>query len=83
MLSRGRSTGFILEGFPQNTEEVEYMMERQLLPDVVVVMEVELSQVQKRLLPLYLKKWQVQHDQLEIQRSILYNLRKKNRVSQQ
>lgn len=82
MLSRGRSTGFILEGFPQNTEEVEYMMERQLLPDVVVVMEVELSQVQKRLLPLYLKKWQVQHDQLEIQRSILYNLRKKNRVSQ-
>lgn len=82
MLSRGRSTGFILEGFPQNTEEVEYMMERQLLPDVAVVMEVELSQVQKRLLPLYLKKWQVQHDQLEIQRSILYNLRKKNRVSQ-
>lgn len=82
MLSHGRSTGFILEGFPQNTEEVEYMMERQLLPDVVVVMEVELSQVQKRLLPLYLKKWEVQHDQLEIQRSILYNLRKKNRVSQ-
>lgn len=82
MLSRGRSTGFILEGFPQNTEEVEYMMKRQLLPDVVVVMEVELSQVQKRLLPLYLKKWQVLHDQLNNQRSILYNLRKKNRVSQ-
>lgn len=82
MLSRGRSTGFILEGFPQNTEEVEYMMKRQLLPDVVVVMEVELSQVQKRLLPLYLKKWQVLHDQLKNQRSILYNLRKKNRVSQ-
>lgn len=58
------------------------MMKRQLLPDVVVVMEVELSQVQKRLLPLYLKKWQVLHDQLKNQRSILYNLRKKNRVSQ-
>lgn len=82
MLSHGRSTGFILEGFPQNIEEVEYMMERQLLPDVVVVMEVELSQVQKRLLPLFLKKWQVQHDKLEKKRSILYNLRKKKRVSQ-
>lgn len=81
MLSLGRSTGFILEGFPQNTEEVEYMMERQLLPDVVVVMEVELSQVQKRLLPLFLKTWQVQQDQLEKQWSILSNLRKKNRVS--
>lgn len=81
MLSHGRSTGFILEGFPHNTEEVEYMMERQLLPDIVVVMEAELSQVEKRLLPLYQKKWQVQHDQLEKRRSILYKLRKKNRVS--
>lgn len=82
MLSHGRSTGFILEGFPKNTEEVKYIMERQLLPDVVVVMEVELSQVQKRLLPLFLKKWQVQQEQLLKQRRILYNLRKKNRVSQ-
>lgn len=81
MLSHGRSTGFILEGFPYNTEEVEYMIERQLLPDVVVVMEAELSQVEKRLLPLYQKKWQVQHDQLEKRRSVLYKLRKKNRVS--
>lgn len=82
MLSHGRSTGFILEGFPQNTEEVEYMMERQLLPDVVVVMEVELSQVQNRLLPLHLEKWQALHNQLKQQQSILYNLREKNRVSQ-
>lgn len=81
-MSHGRSTGFILEGFPNNSEEIEYMMQQQLFPDLVVVMEVEVSDVQKRLLPVYLSKWQVQHEQREKQRSILHELHKKNRVSQ-
>lgn len=82
LLSHGRSTGFILEGFPNNSEEVEYMMQRQLFPDLVVVMKVDLSQVQKRLLPVYLKKWQVQHDEQKKEQRILNELCKKNRVSQ-
>ncbi|XP_029705285.1 adenylate kinase 9-like isoform X1 [Takifugu rubripes] len=74
-----RSTGFILEGFPNNSEELEYMIQQQLFPDLVVVMEVDVSDVQMRLLPLYLSKWQVQHEQREKQRSILRELHKKNR----
>ncbi|TWW68860.1 Adenylate kinase 9 [Takifugu flavidus] len=70
---------FYLEGFPNNSEELEYMIQQQLFPDLVVVMEVDVSDVQMRLLPLYLSKWQVQHEQREKQRSILRELHKKNR----
>ncbi|TNM94702.1 hypothetical protein fugu_017461 [Takifugu bimaculatus] len=55
------------------------MIQQQLFPDLVVVMEVDVSDVQMRLLPLYLSKWQVQHEQREKQRSILRELHKKNR----
>lgn len=82
MLAHGRSTGFILEGFPNNSEELEYMIQQQLFPDLVVVMEVDVSDVQMRLLPLYLSKWQVQHEQRVKQRSILQEQHKKNRVRQ-
>lgn len=58
------------------------MSQQQLFPDLVVVMEVDVSDVQMRLLPLYLSKWQVQHEEREKQRSILQEQHKKNRVRQ-
>ncbi|XP_034999516.2 adenylate kinase 9 [Hippoglossus stenolepis] len=73
------STGFILEGFPHHSEEVQYMLDRQLFPDVVVTMEVDVTDVQKRLLPTYLEKWRERHDHREAQLNILHDLRKKNR----
>ncbi|XP_065820230.1 adenylate kinase 9 [Labrus bergylta] len=75
-----RSTGFILEGFPRNPEEVQYMVQQQLFPDVVVVMAVDVSDVQKRLLPTYLNKWRDRCRRNEAQLVLLRDLRAKNRA---
>lgn len=75
-----RSTGFILEGFPHSSDEVDYMLQQQLFPDLVVIMEANISEVQKRLLPGYLKRWHEWQNHLEEQIAILRDLRKKNRV---
>ncbi|KAM4713125.1 adenylate kinase 9 [Anableps anableps] len=73
------STGFILEGFPQDAEHVEYILERQLFPDVVVVLEVEVTDVQQRLLPTYLEKWRNLNRKYEEQLKLLHHLRQINR----
>ncbi|XP_038592648.1 adenylate kinase 9 isoform X2 [Micropterus salmoides] len=74
-----KSTGFILEGFPHNHNEVQYMLQGHLFPDVVVFMSVDVSDVQKRLLPTYLENWRERCNQREAQLNILRDLRKKNR----
>ncbi|XP_030261487.1 adenylate kinase 9 isoform X1 [Sparus aurata] len=73
------STGFILEGFPHNPEEVQYMLQQQLFPDLVVIMAVEASDVQKRLLPTCLEKWRERRDQHKTQLNLLRDLRQKKR----
>ncbi|XP_031726212.1 adenylate kinase 9 isoform X2 [Anarrhichthys ocellatus] len=73
------STGFILEGFPHNPDEVQYMFQTQLFPDVVVMMTVDVTDVQKRLLPTYMESWHERHNHREAQLSLLCDLRKKNR----
>ncbi|XP_048858202.1 adenylate kinase 9 isoform X2 [Brienomyrus brachyistius] len=52
-----KSAGFILEGFPQSLEDVQYLMDHCLLPDATVVMEVETADVLRRLLPQRLDRW--------------------------
>ncbi|XP_009675242.2 adenylate kinase 9 [Struthio camelus] len=52
-----RSTGFILDGFPRTVEEVQYLSERGLCPDVAVYIQVEESDIFNRLFPPRLKKW--------------------------
>lgn len=76
-----RSTGFILEGFPSNTDEVEYLLQQQLFPDLVLIMEANIVEVQKRLLPSYLDQWRKWQRHLEEQITVLRQLRLKNRVS--
>lgn len=56
------------------------MLEQQLFPDLVVIMEANISEVQKRLLPGYLKWWHEWQNHLEEQIAILRELQKKNRV---
>ncbi|XP_047429649.1 adenylate kinase 9 [Mugil cephalus] len=73
------STGFILEGFPNDSDEVQYMVEQQLFPDVVVVMEVEVTDVQTRLLHKYMENWWERRNKHEAQMNLLRDLRKKNR----
>lgn len=75
-----RSTGFILEGFPSNTDEVEYLVQEQLFPDLVLIMEANIMEVQKRLLPSYLDEWRKWQRHLEEQINELRQLRQKNRV---
>ncbi|KAM6915133.1 LOW QUALITY PROTEIN: adenylate kinase 9 [Xenentodon cancila] len=77
-----RSTGFILEGFPCDSEEVQYMVQRQLFPDIVVVMELDVTDVQKRLLPTCLGKWRELRNYREAQLKLLCDLRRKNRERQ-
>ncbi|CAB1435476.1 unnamed protein product [Pleuronectes platessa] len=73
------STGFILEGFPHHSEEVQYMLDGQLFPDVVVTMKVDVTDVQKRLLLAYLKRWRKRRDHRQAQMNILQDLRMKIR----
>lgn len=70
-----------MEGFPQNPDEVQYMLKRQLFPDVVVIMMVEVIDVQKRLLPTYLETWHARHNRRKAQLTLLHDLHKKARVS--
>ncbi|XP_072219011.1 adenylate kinase 9 [Leuresthes tenuis] len=74
-----RSTGFILEGFPHDAEEVQYMLDQQLFPDFVIVLEVDVVDVQKRLLPVYLENWRELRNNRKEQLKFLQDLRKKNR----
>ncbi|KAJ8355677.1 hypothetical protein SKAU_G00184710 [Synaphobranchus kaupii] len=66
-----RSTGFILEGFPQHQEEVDYLTRHCLFADVALVVSVELADVVPRLLPLRLQRWRERRDRrLEHQRRL-------------
>ena len=52
-----RSTGFILEGFPHNVDEAEYMASQGLFPDCAVIVSVEDTDVISRLLPPKMERW--------------------------
>ncbi|KAK9956621.1 hypothetical protein ABG768_014340 [Culter alburnus] len=70
-----KSTGFILEGFPQNQEEVSFMVEHHLFPDMVVVMSVEVSEVVRRLLPSRLTRWRERQKRSQEQKHLVIKLR--------
>ena len=36
----GRSTGFVLEGFPRTSEEVRYLQDAGLFPDAAIILQV-------------------------------------------
>ncbi|XP_073432131.1 adenylate kinase 9 isoform X2 [Dendrobates tinctorius] len=52
------SAGFVLDGFPSTVEEVQYMGDRGLFPDIAVFLEADESDICDRLLPSRLAKWQ-------------------------
>ena len=57
-----RSTGFILEGFPRNPEEVRYLTEAGLYPDCAINLATEETDIIKRLMPPLLEKWRNKRD---------------------
>ncbi|XP_065199230.1 adenylate kinase 9-like [Sycon ciliatum] len=54
---RYRHSGFILEGFPNSSDDVRVMAEIGLLPDMVLALTVEEDMVVKRLLPGRLERF--------------------------
>uniref|UniRef100_A0A673XQZ8 Adenylate kinase 9 n=1 Tax=Salmo trutta TaxID=8032 RepID=A0A673XQZ8_SALTR len=75
-----KSKGFILEGFPQNPEDVSFMVERRLFPDAAVVMTVDVRDVVRRLLPPRLASWRERRDRRREQLRQVRELRHKLRV---
>lgn len=71
-----------MEGFPHHPDEVQYLLEKQLFPDVVVTMAVDVTDVQKRLFPKFLESWRERRNHRDAQLGLLRDLRKKNRVSE-
>ncbi|XP_053917119.1 adenylate kinase 9 isoform X2 [Cuculus canorus] len=66
-----RSTGFILDGFPRNLDEAQYLSTRGLCPDVAVFIQVEESDVLDRLLPPRLEKWKErQHKKMQNKKKV-------------
>ncbi|XP_078460274.1 adenylate kinase 9 [Lampetra planeri] len=57
-----RSRGFLLEGFPSTPDEVQYLAERALFPEVAVLLNVMEGDVIKRLLPPQLDKWRLENN---------------------
>lgn len=50
-------SGFILEDFPNNETELKQMVEFGLYPDAILVLETDVSESLKRMLPNLMKKW--------------------------
>lgn len=57
------------------------MSQRQLFPDVIVMLVVDVMDVQQRLLPTYLESWRERRNHREAQLDLLRDLQKKKRVS--
>ncbi|XP_019729370.1 adenylate kinase 9 [Hippocampus comes] len=73
------STGFILEDFPHNTEEVQHMMQHQLYPDAVVTLMAGVEDIQARLLPKFWQRWRDHCDRRESLLDVLREIHSKAR----
>ena len=57
-----RSSGFIMEGFPQSGEELRYLCSKGLFPDATVTLQLEGDDVINRLLPKKMDIWRKKRD---------------------
>jgi len=53
-----KSRGFILDGFPNNESQAQYLIEKGFFPDAFIILRIEEDDVIKRILPPRLKAWQ-------------------------
>ena len=75
-----RSTGFILEGFPRNTEEARFLADSGFYPDCVINMATEEDDVVSRLMPPLLKKWKEKRDKKLAKKQKQLDIKMKKRV---
>lgn len=52
-----KSRGFVLDGFPINEAQAQYLVERGFYPDAVVILRVDEDTIVKRLLKPRLDSW--------------------------
>ncbi|CAJ0939553.1 unnamed protein product, partial [Ranitomeya imitator] len=76
------SAGFVLDGFPSTVEEVQYMGDRGLFPDIAVFLEADESDICDRLLPSRLAKWQERRRKKEERKQRLRDIKMKMRDEQ-
>ncbi|KAM4694291.1 adenylate kinase 9 [Discoglossus pictus] len=74
-----RSTGFVLDGFPNTMEEINYLSESGLFPDIVVFLEVKENDICDRLLPPRLAKWKEKQRIKQERKAKLKDMKKKLR----
>lgn len=79
------SRGFVLEGFPRTTEEATYMMQRNLFPDFIILLNAEAADLVPRLLPVRLAKWKVKMAKIAANKKIAaeWKAEKKRRVREE
>ncbi|XP_056422277.1 adenylate kinase 9 isoform X3 [Hyla sarda] len=74
-----QSVGFVLDGFPSTVEEVQYIGDRGLFPDIAIFLEVDESDICDRLLPPRLAHWQERRRKKEERKQKLKDIKKKMR----
>ncbi|VDK76840.1 unnamed protein product [Dibothriocephalus latus] len=74
------SIGIILEGFPRNGEDVTYMQESNLFPDLCIAFTAEAEEIVPRLLPERLVKWKIKQARIEANKRIEIEWKKAKRV---
>uniref|UniRef100_A0A8C5WHZ4 Adenylate kinase 9 n=1 Tax=Leptobrachium leishanense TaxID=445787 RepID=A0A8C5WHZ4_9ANUR len=77
-----RSTGFILDGFPSTVDEIQYVGESGLFPDIAVFLEVEENDVCDRLLPPRMEKWRESRRKKEDRKRKIKEVKQKLRDEQ-
>lgn len=76
-----RSTGFILDGFPRTGDEVQYLAERSLFPDIVVCLEAEEDDISDRLFTKQIIKWKEKQTKKTEKKQQIKEIKAKVRVS--
>uniref|UniRef100_A0A0X3NG87 Adenylate kinase 9 n=1 Tax=Schistocephalus solidus TaxID=70667 RepID=A0A0X3NG87_SCHSO len=74
------SSGIILEGFPRNGEDVTYMQESNLFPDLCIAFMAEAEDIMPRLLPPRLVKWKIKQARIEANKKIEIEWKKAKRM---
>ncbi|XP_043531266.1 adenylate kinase 9 [Chiloscyllium plagiosum] len=72
-----KSTGFVLDGFPTTSEEVQYLIKNSLFPDASIFIKVEESNVIDWILPSKLEKWREKRRQKLKRKNKIKELKKK------
>ena len=75
-----RSTGFILEDFPRNADECEYLRENGYFPDMCLSLEVDEEVISKRLLHPRMECWRKRRAIVEKKRNAIRNDKNQKRV---